>query len=415
MNRALGQSMTKASERERNPFRPGMGLEPPYLADRQYQLQRFARYLNGFPEFPRNVRVIGLRGVGKTVLLQRYAALAEESEWVVVRRELGTDLQDEVAFGLVVVDDCRVALDRVSRRTAAARHSKAAIAHALDLLGGISVVLAGISLTVMVRAPSTAIRQRPVLSDQLFAALEATCRTARSAGRRGLILFYDEAHLLRDSANQKQYPLSALLAAVARAQRESIPVMLVVCGLPPLTDNLALAKSYSERMFQAEVLDALRPPEDQHAFERPLSESHRDFEPELIEAVRGDARGYPFHIQFFGALLWDSVPVSEPITKEHFRSLRPAILEALDQAFFDARLARTSNLERRLLVAIAADGESSPIRSVLNRIGTDHPGASRLVARLVAKGLVYKPERGRLAFTVPLFGDYLRRKRIADG
>ena len=296
MNSELGQSMTKASELERNPFRPGMGLEPPYLADRQYQLQRFARYLDGFPEFPRNVRVIGLRGVGKTVLLQRYAALAEESEWVVVRRELGTDLQDEAAFGLAVLDDCRFALDRVSRRTAAARHSKAAIAHALDLLGGISVVLAGISLTV--RTPSTAIRQRPVLSDQLFSALEATCRTATSAGRRGVILSYDEAHLLRDSANQRQYPLSALLAAVARAQREAIPVMLVVCGLPALTDNLALAKSYSERMFQAEVLDALRPPEDQHAFERPLSESHRDFEPELIEAVRGDARGYPFHIQF---------------------------------------------------------------------------------------------------------------------
>ena len=118
MTRELGQSMSKASELERNPFRPGMGLEPPYLADRQYQLHRFARYLNGFPEFPRNVRVVGLRGVGKTVLLQRYAALAEESEWVVVRRELGTDLQDEAAFGLAVVDDCRVALDRVSRRAA---------------------------------------------------------------------------------------------------------------------------------------------------------------------------------------------------------------------------------------------------------------------------------------------------------
>jgi hypothetical protein len=135
----------------------------------------------------------------------------------------------------------------------------------------------------------------------------------------------------------------------------------------------------------------------------------------LIEAVRGDARGYPFHIQFFGALLWDSVPLSEPITKEHFRSLRPAILEALDHAFFDARLARTSNWERRLLAAIAVNGESSPIRSVLNRMDADHPGTSRLVARLVAKGLVYKPERGRLAFTVPLFGDYLRRKAIADG
>jgi len=288
--------MSKVSELERNPFRPGMGLEPPYLADRQYQLQRFARYLNGFPEFPRNVRVVGLRGVGKTVLLQRYAALAEESEWVVVRRELGTDLQDEAAFGLAVLDDCRFALDRVARRTAAARHSKAAIAHALDLLGGISVGLAGISLTV--RMPSTAIRQRPVLSDQLFSALEATCRTAASAGRRGVILSYDEAHVLSDTPRRRQFPLGLFLASVARAQRSGLPVMFVACGLPTLTDNLARAKSYSERMFQAEHLDALRPPEGALAFTRPLEAGGRRADDDVTAAVLEDTGGYPFHIQF---------------------------------------------------------------------------------------------------------------------
>ena len=96
----------------RNPYRPGMGLEPPYLADRQYQLLRFTRFLDGFPDFPRNVRVTGLRGVGKTVLLQRFAALAEDSGWVVVRRELGENLQDELAFGLALVEDCRQAIER---------------------------------------------------------------------------------------------------------------------------------------------------------------------------------------------------------------------------------------------------------------------------------------------------------------
>jgi len=376
-----------------------MGLDPPYLADRQYQLQRFSRFLDGFPEFPRNVRVTGLRGVGKTVLLQRYATVAEESGWVVVKRELGEHLNDESAFGLALIDDCREALERTSRRAAAGRKASGAVRRALDLLGGISVSLGG---------------GEPVLEDQLFAAVEATCRTAVGGGRRGVILCYDEAHLLRDSRHSRQFPLGALLAAVARAQRERVALMLVVSGLPPLTDNLALAKSYSERMFQAEVLDALRPPEDQHAFERPLKDSRRDFEPDLIEAVRADTRGYPFHIQFFGALLWDAVPASEPITCEHFRSLRPAILEALDHAFFDARLARTSRGERQLLAAIATSGEVASLREVLPRAGFGHDVAKRLVGRLVAKGLIYRPERARLAFSVPMFGEYLRRKGVAD-
>jgi hypothetical protein len=405
---------TKVSELARNPFRPGMGLEPPYLADRQYQLQRFARFLDGFPDFPRNVRVTGLRGVGKTVLLQRYASAAQELGWIVVRRELGEHLRDETAFGLALIDDCRQALERTSRRATATRNASGAVRHALDLLGGISVSLAGVSITV--KSPSSlAPRPQPVLEDQLFAALDATCSTAVASGRRGVLLCYDEAHVLRDSVHLRQFPLGALLAAVARAQRERVAVMLIVCGLPPLTDNLALAKSYSERMFQAEVLDALRPPEDVFAFTRPLAEGRRQLGPGVAEAVRADTHGYPFHLQFYGALLWDSVPAPEPITEHQFRSLRPEILEALDHAFFDARLARTSRFERLLLIAIAADGEAADLRAVLPRIGAGHDIAKRLISRLVNKGLIYRPERARLAFTVPMFGEYLRRKGHADG
>ncbi|MHB8688120.1 MAG: AAA family ATPase [Candidatus Dormibacteraceae bacterium] len=404
--------MTKVTHLERNPFRPGMGLDPPYLADRQHQLQRFARFLDGFPEFPRNVRVTGLRGVGKTVLLQRYAMLAEEAGWVVVRRELGENLQHESAFGLALVDDCRQAVERVSRRAAVGRKASAAARAAFDLLGGISVSLVGVGIGISLRTPSAPVAPRPVLDDQLFAAIKATCRAATEAGRRGVLICYDEAHVLRDSRFERRFPLSGLLAAVARAQLERVPVMLVACGLPPLTENLALAKSYSERMFQAEVLDALTPPEDVNALVQPLLASRRPFEPELGELVRADTKGFPFQLQFFGALLWDSLPASEPITCAHFHALRPAILEALDHAFFDARLARSSRTERQLLCAIAADGEETSVRAVLMKMSGDRNLLNRLVARLIAKGLVYRPERTRLAFSVPMFGEYLRRKGL---
>ena len=396
-----------------NPFRPGMGLEPPYLADRQIQLQRFARFLDGFPSFPRNVRITGLRGVGKTVLLQNYATVAIEHGWVVVRRELAPQLQDESAFGLAFVDDCRIAVEQGSHQAAARRQARSTLRQALDLLGGLSVSLAGVSISL--RTPSAAQSRQPLLEDQLFAAVETTCNAAKSLGRRGVLISYDEAHVVSDSPRLGRHPISALLSAVARAQRQGVPVMLVVCGLPPLTENLARAKSYSERMFQAEVLDALQPPEDLQAFVRPLHEAHRQFEATLPDAVRLDARGYPFHIQFYGALLWDSVPWPEPITRSYFDSLRPALLAALDHAFFDARLARCAAFEKRVLNAIAAYGETAEFSAVVHDLQTNHDLVKNGVSRLIAKGLVFRPERGRLAFSVPMFGDYLRRKGTSDG
>src|SRR5713226_3542840 len=127
-----------------NPFRPGMGLDPPYLADRQAQLERFARYLAGFPSFPRNVRLTGLRGVGKTVLLQHYAAAAEARGWVVVRRECSEHLQTESTFALALVEDCRSAVEHSSRTLALRQRSSAAARRALDMLGGLTVPLAGV-------------------------------------------------------------------------------------------------------------------------------------------------------------------------------------------------------------------------------------------------------------------------------
>src|SRR6266571_6560884 len=391
-----------------NPFRPGMGLDPPYLADRTTQLARFDQYLTGFPVFPRNVRLTGLRGVGKTVLLQHYAALAEDRGWVVVRRECSEHLQNESTFALALVEDCRSAVEHSSRTLALRQRSTAAARRALDLLGGLTVTLEGVTLAV--KPPTYATRQPAVLEDQLFQALELACEGATGARRPGVLFCYDEAQVLADSPRRRQFPLGIFLASVARAQRSGLAVMLVVSGLPTLTDNLARAKSYSERMFQAELLDALRPPEDALAFVRPFESSDRGVDPGVVESVRHDTGGYPFHIQFFGALLWEACVPSPRITNSDFVRHRPAILRALDGAFFDARLARTSGLERRVLRAVAAGGENAALHVVRASLNLPNHRIQPVIADLEAKGLLYRPERGRLAFTVPLFGDYLRRR-----
>jgi AAA ATPase domain len=390
-----------------NPFRPGMGLDPPYLADRAAQLERFDTYLAAFPSFPRNVRLIGLRGVGKTVLLQHYAAAAEARGWVVVRRECSEHLKNESTFALALVDDCRTAVEHSSRTLAIRQRSSTAARRALDLLGGLTVTLEGVTLAV--KPPTLATHQPAVLEDRLFHALKLACEGAEAAHRPGVLFCYDEAHVLADSPRRRQFPLGIFLASVARAQRSGLAVMLVMSGLPTLTDNLARARSYSERMFQAEVLDALRPPEDVLAFVRPLESSGRAVDAVVVESVRRDTGGYPFHIQFFGALLWEACSSSACITDADFVRHRPTILRALDRAFFDARLARTSSLERRALRAVAAGGESTALHALRQTLNLPNRRMQPLVSRLEAKGLLYRPERGRLAFTVPLFGDYLRR------
>jgi hypothetical protein len=389
-----------------NPFRPGMGLEPTYLADRAPQLARFQRYLAGFPGLPRNVRVTGLRGVGKTVLLQRYGRLAEEAGWIVIGRECNEHLQEEAIFGQALVEDCRRAVEQSSRALAFKQRSQEVARKALELLGSFTISLAGVTVAVQPRSRPGRV---PMLEEQLFTSLKLACESASAAGRPGVLLSWDEAHVLRDSANHRQFPLGLFLAAFARAQREGLPVMLVLCGLPTLTDNLARAKSYSERMFQAEELGQLRPPEDLLAFTRPLELSGRKFDVEMAQAVLQVSGAYPFHIQFVGALLWDAVEWPLRITKADFDQHRPTIVEALDQAFFEARLARTSSTERSLLRAMAASGESAQIHDVLKMTKLPNQTAQQLIARLRDKGLIYRPQRGRLAFTVPLFGDYMRR------
>src|ERR1700687_2123286 len=129
--------------RPTNPFRPGMGLDPPYLADRAAELDRFDKYLAGFPTFPRNVRLTGLRGVGKTVLLQHYAAAAEARGWVVVRRECSEHLQNESTFALALVEDCRRAVEHSSRTGALRMRSSTAARRALDRLGSLTFSLVG--------------------------------------------------------------------------------------------------------------------------------------------------------------------------------------------------------------------------------------------------------------------------------
>jgi len=243
------------------------------------------------------------------------------------------------------------------------------------------------------------------LDDDLREAFLRLGELCRKSGTRGFLLRYDEFHVIRE--RRGQLTLSALLAATSAAQQKSVPMMLVLCGLPPLLENLVRAKSYSERMFFPEQLGRLEPPEDRAALIDPAVRLGRRFEDEVVDAVMADTEAYPFFIQIFGDGLWSGTEA--PVIRwPDYERLRPKILDVLDRSFFEARFLKASPEERKLLRSVAEHGESAATRDLGGRWPNSE--LQKHLARLTEKGLVFRPQRGFVAFTAPMFGAFLRRR-----
>jgi hypothetical protein len=388
-----------------SPYRPGTGLEPPYLGDRQRHLDDFRRYLDD-PGNPRNVLVTGLRGVGKTVLLNHYSTISEAGRWAVVEREFSEADSDPTLFARTVLSD----LAALTRRLGVGARLGAAAGEVArgvqDFIGSLSIQYGEVRFSVGARRHEVMPERR--LDDDLREALLRVGSLCHPEGRRGFVIRYDEFHMVREKRGA--LTISALLAAVAGAQQRGVPVMLVLCGLPPLVENLSRSKSYSERMFIPERLGDLRPPEDRAALTDPAVRHGRRFDEEVVDAVVEDTGGYPFFIQLYGDALWNGSP-AQTITMRDLKRLRPRILSVLDEGFFESRYQRAGTIERRILHAIAEQGgESATTEQVQMRTGWTNSELQPRLAALVSKGLVYRPARGQVAFTAPMFGAFLRRR-----
>jgi hypothetical protein len=402
----------------RNPYQPGVGTTPPYLADREEQLQRFRGYLRDFPDKRRNVRLSGLRGVGKTVLLKEYRAAARERDWVVVRRDLTARLCQEADFATAIADDLETAI----RAFSTTAKLKAMLASARAAVGEITVGLpGGVSVSV---GPGNPAAVSSILEDRLARALIRVGQLAAKADR-GVVFLYDEAHTLYDQPRQRQYPLSALLGAFVQAQDEDeppLPVMLVVSGLPPLVQNLQAARSHTERLFRVEELGNLA-----------LVSSHRDqvspaalalikpaidtgirFERIVAEQVAADVDGYPYFIQKYGEALWDAADAAnlKAVSSRLYASTRSRVQDALDAEFFENRYLDAPRADQLTLrVAAALDGERFEIATLAAQFKSRNANATQQsVNRLLKSNHIYRISQGVYAYTAPLFGDFLRRK-----
>jgi AAA ATPase domain len=383
----------------RNPYTPGAGSRPAALTGRDEVIERFrvvlGRLSHGTSE--QGLVVHGLRGVGKTVLLNKLEEVAIEAGW--------TTSFGEVRRG----DDFRAVMSRALfntiRQLDARRIGRRAIAQLKSAFASFSATVAAdgsIKFGFEV-APAPGTADSGDLETDLVEMFQELGRAA-AVGQTGAAVLLDELQLAgRDD-------LEALVAAAHRSSQKALPITMVAAGLPTLPKAMAEAKTYAERLFSFPRLGALEESDARDALALPARAQGVEYADDALALVLRRAEGYPYFLQEWGRGVWD-VAVANPISVEDVEAAVPEVERKLARDFFSVRLARTTPAERRYCAAMAALGdgaqESAAIAAALGYSSVQ--AASTLRASLIEKGVVYSSGRGGLDFTVPSFAAFLRK------
>jgi len=383
-----------------NPFMPGNGIEPKYLAGREALLTSFSRSIDSYAEgLPHNMVLFGLRGTGKTVLLKRFKGIAESRNWLAIEREFNDRFCDDAVFAEAVVKDLLAMASEASvQKRIAEAGGKIA-----DFLKPEEISAFGVSYKPFYK------EKRGLLEDYLKELLVSNWPLFKNSGKTGVVFLYDEFHTVRDKSATGSYPLSSILGAIAYAQRNGCKYYLVLSGLPPVKANLKAAKTYTERMFSFREVDNLSPQQAGEAIAGALKGSGYRFEPGLVETIARETGGYPYFIQFYGYFLIDNIGRNQ-IGLNDLRTLHSSLVKELDISFFEDRFNLASEKEKKILIAMATVGEKdASALAIRNKAKVSHPVLMELLKRLQEKGLVYRASRGRYGFSVPLFREYVLR------
>lgn len=393
-----------------NPFRPGAGHHPPYLAGRHAEREEFLRLL-GQSTILENMVLTGLRGVGKTVLLDSFKPLAMSRGWVWV----GTDLSESTS-----ISEHNMAI-RLCTDLSPVTSSLVVETEEVRRVGFVADT-DQISRTLTYQALIEIYNHIPGLSlDKIKGVLEIAWRALSKEQKvRGIIFAYDEAQNLADQSAKDQFPLSLLLDCFQSLQRKGLPLMLVLTGLPTLFPKLVEARTFSERMFRVVFLQSLNESESEEAIREPVEDAECPvrLSDDSVNTIINMSGGYPYFIQFICREVYDAfIPM---IDKGESASVPSAEIEQkLDTDFFAGRWARASDRQRALLFVISrlesCDDEFT-VQEVVeeSKRALDKPFSSshvnQLLVALASQGLVYKNRHGKYSFAVPLLGQFISRQ-----
>ena len=382
-----------------NPFSPGAGTPPPELAGRDELLETvrvaIERVRRGLPS--KSVLLVGLRGVGKTVLLDRMRDDAEGRGIETMRIEA----PEGRSLPAILAPQLRQALLHLSRnekaRALAQRGLKALAGFAKALKLKYNDIEVGFDFS-----PEPGLADNGDLEHDLQALLETVGQAAKS-GETAAVIFLDEIQYVEEDE------LAALITALHRTSQRRLPVMLVGAGLPQLHGKMGRAKSYAERLFDFPHIGPLSREATRLAIAKPAREQDVEIEPDALERIISETRGYPYFVQEWGKHAWDAA-ASSPITTKDVESASESAIAALDDSFFRVRFDRLTPAERLYLRAMAELGPG-PHRSgnVAEELHRKVTSLGPVRNNLIAKGMIWSPQHGDTAFTVPLFDEFMRR------
>lgn len=387
----------------RNPYAPGAGTPPPELAGRDREIQAFGvllrRMAAGRPE--QSLALWGLRGVGKTVLLNAFGEEARAAEWGTAYVELGGRGPLRPAIAHLATQAARDLPGRERVR---------------DRLRSALGVISAFSLTAMPAGVRFQVTAEPArgrgdtgqLDADVYEVLLELGELARAAGT-GVVFLIDEMQFAEKA------DLAALLAAYHRIGQLRLPVALVGAGLPQLAARLAEASSYAERLFTYVEVGRLTDDAAREALAVPAEREGVAYHDDALELLLRRADRYPFFLQTWGKYAWQ-VARDSPIVLADARNADVLAREQLDAGFHRARFHRATPAERRYLAALADLGDGPRLTAdVSARLGLTQQATAVQRQNLIdVKGLLYSPERGYVDFTAPLFGDYIRRRHPVE-
>jgi len=380
-----------------NPYVPGAGTPPPELAGRHEVLERAEVALTRIQRgrSSKSLIVVGLRGVGKTVLLVRFQAQAQKLGYLatLIEAHEGKSLPE------LLVPALRRMLLSLSITSAAGDKGRRALRVLRSFMGSVKISWHDIELGIEPLAGTADNRDlEQDLSDLFVAVGEAAAEKGTAVA-----LCIDEMQYL------SQTEFSALIMAAHKVTQLKLPVVVVGAGLPQIVGLAGQSKSYAERLFDYPTVGALNAADARKALEQPAADMQVAYDPAALDRMVTVTRGYPYFLQQWGYEVWNLARQS-PITLDDVQVATPQAIAALDESFFRVRFDRCTPSEKRYMRALADLGEGSKRSGdVADRLGVKVTSIGPTRSKLISKGMIYSPQHGETAFTVPLFDDYMRR------
>ncbi len=385
---------------ELNPFMPGAGMQPPELVGRERDLEIVDRMIarTKLNNLDRGIIFSGLRGVGKTVLLVKLQEMAAGKDMLTAKIESSGNPDDDYEAIFHEINLAAMKIHLVGGL-------KKRLGDVISNIKSMSFGAFGLSASVS-RESSAQTSENPFKLELLIESITTELKKSNS----GLYLFIDELQEMADE------PLGTLMSIQHKMGQRSLPFYIIGAGLPNLPGVLSKSRSYAERLFEYRTIGQLSDADAAEGFQKPARRNGRPFTDDALNELIKVSSGYPYFIQAYGKAAWNASG-SNPIPLQAVTKSEACARAELDDGLYSARWQRTTPTGRRYLAAMAKIGTESPSSTaeVADRLGKSTGEISMTRDKLIKLGLIYSPEYGKVAFTVPGMGEFILRAMPSDG